>query len=423
MIGQGCSSSKFNAAHGRSKPVEFRKLLLNFTSFIKDATRYYRNFVQRLILHFNVAELKYVIAAFKMSTPVQEPESSTYSKELKELVVRSCHLSLIYLGDLSRYRELQAVSKNGKKNWGPALGYYQFARKLLPDAGAPMNQLAVVAIYTENVLGSTYYFLRAICAVEEFPTARDNLALGFKKVLTKEKSTDLSIGELYIRLHAGIYLKETYETVASEQAEVLQILRKHISDRLISAETLSHLACINIGAAHVVKRFVKGVTPGAHERKMERYLELNIGFVSLLLSILSEELSQTTANSDDISVHVTAVVRRMLPTLRICSKWFKVNLIDARPLWDKYVRAMTLCGSKFPRAALPELAGPLEEDLDLRGFAPLDGGLHDFVSAGEETGGHPNREVLGRISALLADAAELAQKIVSLATPMFFQLY
>lgn len=402
-----------------------RKLLQNFTNFTKDASKYYRGFIQRLITHFGITELNYVLQTFHMEMPVPESPARTCSKELKELVVRSCHVSLIYLGDLSRYRELQASSKNGQKNWGPALGYYQFARKLIPTAGAPMNQLAVVAIYAENTLSSTYFFIRAVCAMEEFPTARDNLALGFKKIVARERSAKQSdVVDSYVRLLAGIYSREQYPDFDKDKKEVTTLLRKSILEREISTDVLAQLATSNIGVAHLLSKTSRSTAAGVplksqEHRRVQMMHALLIDFTTLLLDILRHELSRITSvleqgeQEEDLALGVSAVVRRMLPALRIASKWLTINMLSARPVWTGYLSAMTLCASKFPRNRLPPVPSPLPEDVDMRGFVPLEGGLSRVPNPGQHIDTHIENEVLHRLSALLADAAEIAQRIVS----------
>lgn len=362
-----------------------------------------------------MVQLHYVLLKFNMEIPScsGEPDETIRSPELHDQVLRSCHVSLVYLGDLSRYRELQAVHKSGKQDWGPALGYYQLARRLLPNSGSPMNQLAVVAIYTDNVLASTYYFLRAICAVEAFSTARENLGLGFKKIISKDRLRSTGPLDLFIKLHAGLYLNDKLATSAKDQKQLLSSLGNQIKDRLISVELLCQLVCTNIGAAYLHSNIElkKGSMP-TQNRNTELYHDLNIKFCLLLLDIFSGELAQIGMKAEDLSLQISAVLRQILPALRISSKWFKINLTGSRQMWNNYLRAMTLCGSKFPRIQLPQLTYPLQEDLDMRGFAPLEGGLSGSPLSEQDTGVHPNEEMLSRISALLDDAAFIAQQIV-----------
>lgn len=55
--------------------------------------------------------------------------------------------------------------------------------------GNPSNQLAVLASYAGDSLSSAYHYYRALCVKQEFPTARHNLELTFKKSLAKPATT------------------------------------------------------------------------------------------------------------------------------------------------------------------------------------------------------------------------------------------
>lgn len=98
----------------------------------------------------------------------------------KRQIIQSCHSSLVHLGDLSRYREKESHSKD--KNWGPAVGYYNLAIKLLPTSGAPYNQLAIIADEDQAPLRAIYYFYRALM-VQDPPTfTRPSIDREFEKL-------------------------------------------------------------------------------------------------------------------------------------------------------------------------------------------------------------------------------------------------
>jgi hypothetical protein len=70
---------------------------------------------------------------FQVSMPSQE-----FMNQLPFVVYRS----LIYLGDLTRYKEVHADKK--KRHWDLARKFYKLANYLNPDNGNPLNQLAVI---------------------------------------------------------------------------------------------------------------------------------------------------------------------------------------------------------------------------------------------------------------------------------------
>ncbi|KDN53543.1 hypothetical protein K437DRAFT_271470 [Tilletiaria anomala UBC 951] len=180
-------------------------------------------------------------------------------------------------------------------------------------------------------------------------------------------------------------------------------------------------------------------------------------------------------NQKAVSTNITAVFRRMLPALRICNKWIKSHLDyvqrstekaakaeedlrqalqgatnysvygsaksdqnaadqsvieNVTAFWRSYTDFMNSLRFAFPYDMLPVLGsdGPLgvpslclEEDLDMRGFAPIKRAMIPFANAGmgdaygvvRSNEAHPNEEQLMRISDLLVDAKVIAESSAS----------
>lgn len=114
-------------------------------------------------------------------------ESIRLSPKLRPQLLQTVHQSLVILGDLSRYREGDAK----EKNWGPAIGYYNIARRLLADLGAPHNQLAVIARADGSVISATYHLYRAVSVKQPFPQSDNNLELNFNKLLKAHREGKL----------------------------------------------------------------------------------------------------------------------------------------------------------------------------------------------------------------------------------------
>jgi hypothetical protein len=215
--------------------VEYRKWIDNYTRFLKDTTNFYRTLVQRLVSHFNVIELHPIVKQFKLQgssnlnqtkikvdSPPDGPKFQ--SKKIKSLVFTAVQTSLIKLGDISRYRALtpSRTKVPSKPDYGPAYGYYVLAQTLLPENGAPANQLAVLSTYSKDFLASTYYFYRALACDEPFATAGNNLALGFRKVLRDgvgiggvEREDIGVLVEGFLKMHAGFYNQQGYVALLS----------------------------------------------------------------------------------------------------------------------------------------------------------------------------------------------------------------
>lgn len=151
-------------------------------------------------------------------------------------------------------------------------------------------------------------------------------------------------------------------------------------------------------------------------------------------------------SADDLSSNITAVLRRILPALRIISKW-TIGHIDyvqrledrlvglredsvetLRPakeaFWHSYADMINALTTAFSRSLLPSLDGGmwLEEDLDMLGFSPLRRSMREGAGADRSATDrdaatapkmlnkavHPNEEQLMRIADLQGDASLVA---------------
>lgn len=185
-----------------------------------------------------------------------------------------------------------------------------------------------------------------------------------------------------------------------------------------------------------------------------------VTYFTALLSVSAvevEEVLQTRQNVEDsalasddeaeadtemdgtllLAQRITAVLRRILPALRIASRWLKSHLdyvaraSDSRNeelsniltnFWTEYKRFMLALASLFPLAQLPSLIEALEEDVDMAGFLPLRRGTSADQTSFEDIKAdnpskhevHPNEEQLMRISDLLVDVKLLMQTEVDM---------
>ncbi|KAF5747938.1 hypothetical protein HS088_TW05G00669 [Tripterygium wilfordii] len=102
------------------------------------------------------------------------------STETKKGLV-SCHSCLIYLSDLSRYKDLYWEGDSKARDFAAASSYYTKACSLWPSSGNPHHQLAMVASYSGDALLAIYRYFRSLAVDNPFSTARDNLIVAFEK--------------------------------------------------------------------------------------------------------------------------------------------------------------------------------------------------------------------------------------------------
>ena len=165
------------------------------------------------------------------------------------------------MGDLSRYRETELVTK--ERNWGPAIGYYDLAGTIRPSSGASHNQLAVIALADGNHLRATYHLYRALAVEEPHPTAKGNLEIEFKKILVAWEKGELISNGLqkdtqgpgkallgwFMRLHARCYKGIDFPEHDELENEVLSQLAIDLKERSLEG-TLNKFTLINIAAEY-----------------------------------------------------------------------------------------------------------------------------------------------------------------------------
>ncbi|KAI1836184.1 hypothetical protein DTO006G1_1259 [Penicillium roqueforti] len=437
---------RFREEHGKKKPVERRKLERHYLDFIKSSQRFYRGYIQHLSSRFGgIVELERVARKFNFENLSGQPPIKP-SKDLRRLILQSCHATLIRLGDLSRYRESELVSKD--RNWGPAIGYYDLASVINPASGASQNQLAIIALADGNHLRATYHLYRALSAQEPHPTAKGNLEIELRKIMSAWAKKELirpedagipgrALTSWFLYLHAKCYKGTDFPEHDELESEVLSQLAVEIRERSLEG-TLQKFCLINIAAEDFAK--VRSIEESVLEARVF-FQRINVKTFFTLLQILLVELERTVSfedpNSKDempIPDKVSVVARRILPALRHYSSWLLTNSkslveqkeekdsalsIQIKEFWKIYAGTLSLLASSFDVVSLPEVDYLLEEDEESLGFAPLDQDatsrryvgsrdqpkprMHDL---GIERS-HPNMEMLYRIREFVIDGLDL----------------
>ncbi|CAG8406523.1 unnamed protein product [Penicillium salamii] len=455
---------RFREEHGKKKPVERRKLERHYLDFIKSSQRFYRGFIQHLASRFGgILELERVARKFNFENLSGQPPIKP-SSELRTLIIQSCHSTLIRLGDLSRYRESELVSKD--RNWGPAIGYYDLASVIKPASGASQNQLAIIALADGNHLRAMYHLYRALSAQEPHPAAKGNLELEFRKIMTAWARKELirpedagipgrALTPWFLYLHAKCYKGTDFPEHDELESEVLSQLGVEIRERSLEG-TLQKFCLINIAAEdyanfrstsmrdHIAATFIEPMLTCLSEESVSDarvfFQRINVKTFFTLLQILLAELERT-ASFEDLGKDslpspdkVSVVARRILPALRHYSSWLLANkqsLIDQKEekdsalsiqikeFWKIYASTLSLIASSFDIASLPEVDYLLEEDEESLGFAPLDqeATIRRYVGKGDQPKSrmldlgversHPNMEMLYRIRDFVIDGLYL----------------
>lgn len=163
-------------------------LVTSLTTFLSDSMVFYQSFIAE-IEGTLVDVMKGPNTEPDSAAPVIKPrasgdasireESSSRSLLLVSFKRRCIHRCLLYLGDLSRYKELYSSSMT--RSYGEAEKYYERAAMLNPTAGNAQNQLAVLATYEEKQCIAIYHYCRSIMVDTPFSGGFDNLSILFTK--------------------------------------------------------------------------------------------------------------------------------------------------------------------------------------------------------------------------------------------------
>ena len=221
-------------------------------------------------------------------------------------------------------------------------------------------------------------------------------------------------------------------TLPKHGESVVKEFSELVSDRALSIDTITKVVIAAHGALWKQRKASNSVNVSMESRIASHVLALHR---VLLQSGITELDEASKIVEEDLAMRITATFRRTLPALRIASKWLRVNLdyvlggarrntkdpvhsiviSDISAFWEAYASFATRAVLVFPPTSLPTLKGPLEEDVDTRGYLPL-GGLQYTLpvsSEGEDTRApeqvHPNEEQLMRIWDIGHDARLIAE--------------
>ncbi|QRV98653.1 Est1 DNA/RNA-binding domain protein [Ceratobasidium sp. AG-Ba] len=499
-----------NNAAANKNVVENRKILQKFLAFLAAEGTFWSGVALRLVREHGLDEAKRALNNLGMDTvefenreslarrgaeAEQPPEAAPPkfpppSPEHRSNKLLAIFRTLIFLGDLARYREQYGThpSKSGNENnsgrrprggrrgkdkandappekrYAKAEAYYLQARLLLPDYGNPFNQLAIVYSYQHDLFGAALNYYRALCVRRPFPTAKDNLIRTLAKCLEADRemwrirrakeasgekeekddeSSDLEtkFKQDVVLLHALWAGKCRPAKLARHTHNVLASFASLTVRRLLPAATLVQVLVLVLGALWKARMFrdskSKGKGKSTEESSPETRIVAHIlALCTVLLEIGTKEMEDAGGIEDGsgaLPEKITGTFRRTLPALRIASKWIKSNVEyiqrhnpstpishsaehsdsdptrpDPASFWLAWARFSTRLSTMFPLESLPELMVTLEEDVDMRGFAPLKRGMAEGAAGTAEgvdaASVHPNEEQLMRIGDLIVDA-------------------
>lgn len=267
------------------QPVAVRNLIKLYLTFLKSSERFYRSYIHSLSSSFGgIPELETVAQCVRNLSNGSTSESLRHAitPELRAAVLRSCHQTLIYLGDLSRYRASDKLDKEPK--YGPAIGYYGLACTLQPASGMGFHQLAVIALEQKDHLRAVYDLYRALVVAEPHPHAIKNLKLEFEKVSTAFKKGELLpkggvsdreapkkyLMGWFVRMHGMCFSGEIFKGHDEMENELLGQLVGVVRQPALDADhMLMRMVMVNMAAQYNAMESFKRELVTDHATKMK----------------------------------------------------------------------------------------------------------------------------------------------------------
>ncbi|KAK4227911.1 protein SMG7 [Podospora fimiseda] len=308
-----------------------------YASYLKTAQYFYRGWMQRVCARYgdSVKDLKRIARMAEIEMQVPDEEKVDAATQQVDIIVRDlCHKTLIYLGDLARYRTLQRPKD---RNWENALTYYSMADDLIPESGFGHHQSAVIYGETNEQLQVVYHFYRAMACDRPHPNAPANLAHQFQKLLKlKNWGTKRALVIWFVKLHAYYYQGKEF----TERKELENEVDHHLAvamksgTHLDSDTDLIKIVLINITAYVVGLQKIQLQWTEEQERSCQYILLANLRTIHTICRLLKEEMTDLIQRIPVPSSDTTqppeqqgdegkfsAVFERILPLLRIYMAW------------------------------------------------------------------------------------------------------
>ncbi|PJF19661.1 Methylase involved in ubiquinone/menaquinone biosynthesis [Paramicrosporidium saccamoebae] len=245
--------------------------------------------------------LQKALDAFKDDMPLFIRTISKKKVVPVDLVNGLIYESLVYMGDLMRYRHGSVSTQQADLSL--AEGQYKRAAKLLPDLGHAYNQLAVLCCIQDEVLHAITYYLRAAMSVTPFPKSTDNLLAICRRVV--------NIPEERLALSEDPAMAAFFGLLARLMAAVI------VHDTTRNTQSV-HLESITSGLAKLLPRLQFDLKPK----------ELDVLHHLLMGMILSVEFLQHQSDDGRSRYLSASQMRLVLWIICCCEKFLLTKMIS-----------------------------------------------------------------------------------------------
>jgi protein SMG7 len=324
---------------GPSLAVSKRKVEKQYVGFLMTSLSFYRTYLQRFCGSYKFRELERVARKVKFDdlpgtsvTPVKDAEP-----EILEHINASFHRTLIYLGDLSRYR---ALVRSKDRSFDTALTYYALANEMMPESGVGYHQCAIIYSETKNHLEIVYNLYRCIACERPAPLAKQNLEHEFRDILQPvggggAKDSHEAMVKWFVKLHANYYQgeeftgrKELEDEVDHRVAMALKSGGEAGIDNILLKMVLTNITAYDAGQAAIKAEWTAGKS-----QTCQFVLQLNTRTIHTISRLLAKELEDfvqqkplevleaASATGEESSSKFTPAFYRILPLFRVYMTW------------------------------------------------------------------------------------------------------
>lgn len=252
--------------------------------------------------------------------------------------------SLIYLGDLSRWRHKAHVERqNPTPQWQKARLYYELAHEVDPDSGMAKHQLFVLAQDDNKWFPALALLYQSLASAYPHPQAINNVEMLLTRRLTgpidqlikkvKPSNEEIpvvgTIRAWFLQLHVCFYRGLPFENHDEMESEVLTRLGQALKDDTDLDHTLLSMALTNIAAEYVALENAKrGLRPQENAQMYFFCFRHNVRTFKALLEHLSSRLDSQARHSltaPDTAASTVPISGAALQTIRVYILWFSVN--------------------------------------------------------------------------------------------------
>ncbi|KAJ3023327.1 hypothetical protein HKX48_003611 [Thoreauomyces humboldtii] len=390
---------------GRSD--EKKALTVNFRSFLSDASSFYIKFICKLQRQFQLrgSGIDAVVKELNLVMDVEVPADVRYKipADVASRAIGSCYRSLIYLGDLARYREIYADRK--ETNWGTARMFYNLAIRLMPENGNPYNQLAVIASYAGDELAAVEYYFRSLVIARPFLTAAENVQILFDKVQKRYESSSASAGHVARDLMDKKDLQDRFIVMISKVVgrrtsldEFFEIMtnwssgfRRTMGICTWSPAEVTRLFIISTAVVHALKDQSLTFTSSTSSQTPTTSLEMRCQMTALVTSMIRDVFEFADGHAQS-GVVPKQFPREWLSVILIMAAWLKSQELEDRALlagqthlWEKLAILLTRLSRSVGDSPydIPRFSSTPEET-QLQGFLPLRSYFADLPTSSDE---------------------------------------